>query len=344
MIGVFQKKTSTLMTLVNKLLFIVFLIIITSCEERKEKTFVINGYTQGTTYSIKYHTKKNIITKEYVDSLLDIFDLSMSAYVPNSTISKINNNIDVSLDSLIFFVLSKSIDFCYQTSGMFDVTVSPIVSDWGFGPSRKRKDLDNFDNSLYQVGCDKIRLEGNKLIKQPLVKIDLNGIAQGYTVDYLADHFKYHDIFDFMIEVGGEVICSGNNLGNQWKIGVDAPHDSKKKFAYILKLTDMALATSGSYRNFYYLDSTKISHTINPKTMLPVRNNLISATILYKDCISADAYATTCMSFGLDSAKQFLSNNNILGSLIYLDGADTLYYFSEGFSSFLHKSPGSAPQ
>ena len=214
---------------------------------------------------------------------------------------------------------------------MFDVTVSPIVSDWGFGPSKKRKDLDNFDNSLYQVGCDKIRLEGNKLIKQPLVKIDLNGIAQGYTVDYLADHFKYHDIFDFMIEVGGEVICSGNNLGNQWKIGVDAPRDGKK-FAYILKLTDMALATSGSYRNFYYLDSTKISHTINPR-QCAAQNNLISATILYKDyfcrCLCNCMYV-----IGLDSAKQFLSNNNILGSLIYLDGGDTLYYFSEGFPLF----------
>ena len=332
------------MTLVNRFLFIIFLLIITSCQERTYKTFFIKGYAQGTTYSIKYNTNQNIITKESVDSLLDVIDLSMSTYVSNSTISKINNNIDVSLDSLIYYVLSKSIDLCYQTHGMFDVTVSPIVSDWGFGPSKKRKDSDNLDNSLYQVGCDKILLEGNKLIKQPLVKIDLNGIAQGFTVDYIADYFKYHDVSDFMIEVGGEVICSGNNLDNQWKIGVDAPNNRDDPFAYVLKLTDMALATSGSYRNFYYLDSTKISHTIHPKKLRPVNNQLISATILHKDCMSADAYATACMSFGLDSARYFLTNNNILGSLIYLEGGDTLYYFSEGFSSFLHRSPGSAPQ
>lgn len=329
---------------VNKFGFVLLFIILTSCLKKKHDTFVLSGYAQGTTYTIKYHTKNNIISKKSVDSLLRVIDLSMSSYIPNSTISQINNNIDIPLDSLIYYVLSNSIKICYETNGMFDITVSPIVSDWGFGPNKKRKDLNIIDNSLYDVGCDKITLEQNKLIKNELTQIDLNGIAQGYTVDYLSDFFRSNGIYDFMIELGGEVVCSGDNLGNLWKIGVDAPNNVNKKFAYILKLSDISLATSGSYRNFYYSDSIKISHTINPRKMLPVTNQLISATILHDECMYADAYATACMSFGLDSAKKFLKRKNIVGSLIFVEGDDTLYYFSEGFSSCLQNSSGSAPQ
>ena len=113
---------------------------------------------------------------------------------------------------------------------------------------------------------------------------------------------------------------------------------------YILKLNNISLATSGSYRNYYYADSIKINHTINPKTFYPTSNSLLSATILYNDCMSADAYATACMSLGFEKAKDFLNNNNIMGSLIYVIDKDTINYFSSGFSEFLHTSPGSAPQ
>ena len=112
----------------------------------------------------------------------------------------------------------------------------------------------------------------------------------------------------------------------------------------MLNLTDISLATSGSYRNYYYQDSVKISHTINPKILKPATNKLISATILYADCMSADAYATACMSFGFEDAKIFLEENNIIGSLTYIKEKDTIRYSSSDFSSFLHRSPASAPQ
>ena len=147
-----------------------------------------------------------------------------------------------------------------------------------------------------------------------------------------------------MIEVGGEIRCASNNNGKGWTIAIDEPTDKKRSFAYVLNLNNISLATSGSYRNYYYQDSIKISHTINPKTRKPAINNLISATILYPDCMSADAYATACMSFGLEDAKRFLEKNDIIGVLIYIEGEDTIHYSSKGFSSFLHRSPGSAPQ
>jgi len=325
------------MILVNRKLFIFLLFIFISCQNNL-KQYSIDGYTQGTTYVIKYNHTDRIVNKSVIDSLLLNIDLSMSSYIDSSLISLINQGHDAVLDSLITTVLTKSIEICHQTGGMFDVTIAPWVNYWGFGPDNRRNS--NFKRNLIPstvLGCDQIKIQNNRLIKSDIISIDLNGIAQGFTVDYLSQYLFENSIYDFMIEVGGEIRCSGGNLGSGWKIGIDKPTDKKRDFSFILNLKDMSLATSGSYRNYYYdSDSTKLSHTINPKTLKPVNNDLLSATILYSDCMSADAYATACMSFGLEGAKSFLNKNNIAGCLIYVDQADTLHYFSSNFSSFLH--------
>ncbi|MDC0189390.1 FAD:protein FMN transferase [Flavobacteriales bacterium] len=331
------------MTLVSRLLLLIFFLLSLSCQD-KISTFSILGYTQGTTYNIKYHSFNKQISKQSIDSLLRIIDLSMSNYIPSSTISKLNNNLVVSLDPLINYVISRSIEICYETDGMFDITVSPLVSDWGFGPDKKHQKPNTSNESLYEIGCDKIAVKNNILLKSDIVQIDLDGIAQGFSVDFVSNYLKSQSIDDFMIEIGGEVTCFGNNLGQGWKIGVDAPTDKNRSLGYILKLENLSLATSGNYRNYYYSDSIKISHTINPKTLRPSSNSLLSATVISSDCISADAYATACMAFGLQGAKDFMHQNNIVGSLVYEEGNDTVYYFSDTFSSFLHRSPASAPQ
>ncbi|MAZ58588.1 MAG: thiamine biosynthesis protein ApbE [Flavobacteriales bacterium] len=343
MIGVFQKKMLTLMISVNKIIFLVLFLFV-SCQQNFKK-YSLSGYTQGTTYSIKYNHASNLITKHSIDSLLSVIDQSMSSYIENSTVSSINSGLDVKLDSLISIVLQKSIDICNQTDGMFDITVNPLVNYWGFGPNKSRRlDFSDVENSQYEVGCDKIAIQDDKLIKGNSVSIDLNGIAQGFSVDYIASYLYSQGVSDFMIEIGGEIRCSGDNMQSGWKIGIDTPTDRKRSFVYVLKLNNISLATSGSYRNYYYTDSIKINHTINPKTLYPTSNSLLSATILYDNCMSADGYATACMALGFDNAKDFLNSNNIMGLLIYADGKDTISYFSGGFSEFLHDSPGSAPQ
>ena len=333
------------MILVSRQLFLSILLILISCQNNSLQTYSIYGYAQGTTYVVKYNHDQNVIQKESIDSLLRNIDLSMSSYIDTSILSLINQGYNIVLDSLITKVLQRSIEICYETDGMFDVTVAPLVEYWGFGPNKMRhKSPQEFNFSSDFIGCNKITLQKNTLFKSDSISIDLNGIAQGFTVDYLSQYLINHNINDFMIEVGGEIRCSGDNLGGGWKIGIDKPIDKKRDFAFILNLEDISLATSGSYRNYYYSDAIKISHTINPKTLQPANNELISVTILYPDCMSADAYATACMSFGLQEAQDFLYKNSIIGCLIYVDKGDTLSYFTSGFSSFLHRSPGSAPQ
>ena len=331
------------MTLVSRFFYFFILVLIISCQEIPN-TYTIIGYTQGTTYTVKYNSDNNKILSSDIDSLLNVIDLSMSTYKSNSTISLINNNQAVILDALIEEVIDRSIDICHQTNGMFDITVAPLVDYWGFGNKSITKEFKSIDKLSHKIGCDLLYIENHRLIKSDEVSIDLNGIAQGFSVDHVSNFLLKNGVSDFMVEIGGEVRCSGNNLGNNWKIGIDTPTDQNNDFVYILKLKDISLATSGSYRKYYYKDSIKISHTMNPKTLQPANNRLISATIVYDDCMSADAYATACMSMGFEDAKYFLENNNILGSLIYVNYRDTIHYLSEDFSSLLHRSPGSAPQ
>ena len=325
------------MTLVNKILYISIFLFFFSCQDNVQK-HSLNGFTQGTSYMIKYNHTDDVVSYYAIDSLLQNIELSMSSYIDNSLISLINKGIVVDVDSLLETVLKRSIEICHQTDGMFDVTIAPLVDYWGFGPDKikKKGSSDNSISYSFNIGCDKIRLQNNQIIKPNEVTIDVNGIAQGFTVDYIAQYFHQMNIYDFMIEVGGEIRCSGDNMGDGWKIGIDKPTDRKRGFAFILNLKDISLATSGSYRNYYYSDSIKISHTINPKTLLPADNKLLSATILHNNCMSADAYATACMSFGFISAKFFLEKYKIPGCLIYVENNDTLNYFSSGFSSFLH--------
>ncbi len=326
------------MTLVSK--FILVLILLISCSTNY-KTYSISGYTQGTTYNIKYHTNNLSISKYSIDSLFSIIDNSMSSYISNSNISKINNNKTNKLDSLMAYVIKGSIKVCNETNGMFDITVFPIVRDWGFGP---KSNLKNKTSKSYNIGCDKIKIENGKIIKENNVMIDLNGVAQGFSVDYISKYLLSKNINDFMIEVGGEVKCSGNNLGSNWKIGVQSPNSKEKDFTYILSLNNFSAATSGSYRNFYFEDNKKITHTMNPKTMRPVNNQILSATIVHDECMFADAYATACMAFSVDESKRFLEENEIAGSILYLEEKDTISFFSNKFNQFLHSFPGSAPQ
>ena len=325
------------MILASRLLIIFFFSFLTFCDKNEPERYVLSGYTQGTTYTVKYNHTESVIKKQSLDSLLRNIDLSMSSYVDSSLISLINQGNSIYLDTLLKQVLNRSIEICHETNGMFDVTVAPLVHYWGFGPNKKNSiHFQNIDINPDLVGCDKIFLHGNNIVKSDATLIDLNGIAQGFTVDYLSKYLHKKKIYDFMVEIGGEVLCSGDNLGAGWKIGIDEPKESRQEFAFILNLKNIALATSGSYRNYYYQDTVKISHTMNPKTLKPVSNKLISATVLYSDCMSADAYATACMSFGLKGAKDFLNNHNISGCLIYVSNGDTLSYLTSNFSSFLH--------
>lgn len=307
----------------------------------------ISGNIQGTTYHITYEDRPGRDLKPRIELLLNKFDLSLSSYHEQSIISRINRNEPhVKLDKYFRKVYHKAEEVYHISGGAFDITVGPLVRAWGFGPETKiSADSSKIDSILQFIGMDKISLEGNMIIKQnPHIKLDVNAIAQGYSVDIVAEFLERKGIPNYMVEIGGEVITKGvNDKGEIWKIGIDKPFDNNmipgQNLQAIISLKNMALATSGNYRKFYEKDGLKYSHSINPKTGYPVLSRLLSATVMTGDCMTADAYATAFMIMGLEKSIILLSNQDTLNAfLVYSDeNGNFKTYVTPGMKKFIYK-------
>ncbi|MBQ2587629.1 MAG: FAD:protein FMN transferase [Prevotella sp.] len=292
------------------------------------------GFIFGTTYNITYQHDKDL-GKEILVALNQV-DASLSPFNEKSIITKINNNESVKPDKMFVEVFELAKQISTETHGAFDITVAPMVNAWGFGFKSGTSPTKEVIDSIKEiVGFDKISLKNNKIVKQdPRTTLDCSAIAKGYGCDIVARLFRNKDIKNFMIEIGGEVVTSGiSEKRIPWKIGVTKPTDdslsTNQELQTILNITDMAMATSGNYRNFYYKNGKKYAHTIDPKTGYPVQHNILSATVLASDCATADAYATSFMVLGLDGAKKILEQHpELMAYFIYSDqkGHNAVWY------------------
>ncbi|MCB0761588.1 MAG: FAD:protein FMN transferase [Flavobacteriales bacterium] len=326
--------------------FILFLFFaITACDSANDQqasspsnSRTIQGEAQGTTYTITY-LNADTDYKQEVDSILNRFDQDISLWVPGSLINNINgvdrkDSIFVFFDETKYFsvLFDFSRDIWRKTNGSFDPTVYPLVEAWGFG-LKNREDMNQakVDSLLLCIGFDptsidmieeeeEYRYVQTQIYKgNPQVRLDFNAIAQGYAVDLLGDLLKEKGIEHFMIELGGEVLCKGHNdKGAPWRIAIDKPTDGAREFQAIANVTDRAIATSGSYRKFYEEEGIRYSHTIDPRTGYPVSHSLLSATVMARDCGTADAYATAFMVMGVEQTIEFLETNPELGLDVYL--------------------------
>ncbi len=312
-----------------KYFVIPFLILLSSCSYFSKGVYLINeGGIQGTSYHIIYQSPDSIDYHDSISNILHQFDLSLSSYIPNSIISRVNkNDPNVKLDKYFIDVYNKSYDVYEQSNGLFDITVAPLVNAWGFGPEKKiHIDKTIIDSLLQFIGMGNVTLEDGKIVKKdPRVKIDVNAIAQGYSCDVIARFFDKMGIKNYLVEIGGEIHARGKNReGKTWRVGIDKPVEGNmtpgEELQTVVGLKNRSLATSGNYRKFIEENGVKYAHTINPKTGYPVKSNLLSATIVAKDCITADAYATVCMVAGLKKSIEIIEKNgNLEAYLIYND-------------------------
>jgi FAD:protein FMN transferase len=282
-----------------------------ACKQPEPQKVTISGEAQGTTYSITYYSEKGFTLKKDVDSLLLAFDFSLSTYNPQSLVTRINNNEENLADEFLLTVLAKSLEISEATDGAFDVTAGPIFNAWGFGHTPKAKtDSAGIQQLFKHIGYKKVRFEGNRIFKEDsMLTMNFNAIAQGYSVDVVAEFLKNKGINNFIIEIGGEIRASGKKAnGEAWKVGIDKPVEDaeQRQLQAIISLNDKSLATSGNYRKFYVENGQKYSHTIDLKTGFPSRNNLLSATVVADNCMAADAYATAFMAMGLEKSVDFL--------------------------------------
>jgi thiamine biosynthesis lipoprotein len=308
--------------------FLLIALVLYGCSRPREYA-EINGLTQGSTYHIVVETFPGLDIgdmRQKVEELLHQVDNSLSIYNGSSVISLINNNTSDKTDSLFREVFRASAMISEQSNGLFDITVGPLVESWGFGPDAMRRfDETKLDSLMALVGMDKVKLEGDRLIKSaPGVFIDVNAIAQGYTVDLLVKMLAANGVRECLVEVGGEVRTVGDKGGVGWRVGIDRPVDSNNipgiDLQAVIRLDNSALATSGNYRKFYIENGIKYSHTIDPHTGYPVRHTLLSATVVASSCAAADAWATACMVAGKDAAISMIAEHDYLeGYLVFSD-------------------------
>jgi len=312
----------------NKNVFIIGLFFLnTLCLFSQDHVIKMEGYAQGSTYHITYIDQQNRDFQPDIENILIDFDNSVSTYIPNSIISRINSNQkNVIVDNYFITCFNKAKEVWKNTDDAFDPTVYPLVNAWGFGPGKKQKiEKTKIDSILKFVGFDLIKLKGNKVVKKdPRVALDFNAFAQGYSVDVVSEFLNSKGITGYIVEIGGEVYAKGKNInGEFWKIGIEKPIDNKESdnpLKAIVNLENLAIATSGNYRRFIIEDGVKYAHHLDPKTGYPTKNNLLSASIFSKECITSDAYATGILVMGLEKSKVFLeSHPEIQAYLIYSD-------------------------
>src|SRR5687768_5763370 len=298
--------------------------------------FQINGTAQGTTYHITYYAVESLVSKTQIDSILDKIDSSLSLYKSYSLINQFNNSKNgLLVDEHFIKVVKKAQQVYKNTNGLFDITVYPLTTAWGFGSQKpdSTPDAAMIREILSCVNSGLLYWKGSKLMKKkPCVKIDANGIAQGYSVDVLADFFEQKGIKNYLIELGGEIRIKGRKPGNEkMSVGIETPGE-EADFSLIEKIVYLdkgAITTSGNYRRYYESEGKKISHLLNPKTGYSLQNELISVTVYAKDAITADGYDNAIMAMGLKEGLAFVDKNkNLAAHFIYRknDGtvADTM--------------------
>jgi len=286
-----------------------------------------------------YYDSLNRDFSESINIILEKIDSSMSLYRDNSIINAFNNSSNgIAIDSLLAEVVMHSLRYAQETNGAFDITVGPLVKAWGFHAKKGEMPEDKTIRDLMKfIGSEMIELNNLFLGKKhPKVKIDVNAIAQGFTVDQIAQNFENEGIGNYLIEVGGEVRTLGKSpRGAHWLVGVDKPDDnalSGDNLQVIIKLSGESLVTSGNYRKFFVKDGVKYSHTIDAQTGYPVSHSLLSATVLDSTATRADALATAFMVMGKERVIEWLlSNPGIEAYLVYSDEkGDFQVWMSEG--------------
>ena len=312
----------------KKFIFISLFISLFSCNSSIEKKSFLNlkGFTQGTTYTIKYQDLLERNFTNSIDSILNEIDIQLSTYDSSSFISCINNAEDSCFNleekNLFSFCFNFSKIIHHKTNGLFNPAVYPLVNYWGFY-NNSDPIIDSIyiiDSLLVHINLDsnfKINKVGNELFickKNKNSKLDFNAVAQGYSVDLVSEFLEGKGINNYLVEIGGELSSKGvNKSGDFWKIGIEKPVDSSLigqfGFQRIVELKNTSLATSGSYRKFKMVNGRKVSHSINPHTGFPVINSLLSVTVICKKAASADALATSFMLMGKEKTIEYISEN-----------------------------------
>ena len=318
-------------------------LLISACESKPSGP-QITGLTMGTSYSIQW-SDDNLTIDEHalsleVDARLERINALMSTYIADSELSQFNQSRDTgwhAVDIELATLVDQALTICQQSKGAFDVTVGPLVNLWGFGANDANFQFPSdteINITMRSIGCQHLqtRLSPPAINKNLSdIYVDLSAIAKGYAVDQLAAILDNHGLNNYMVEIGGEVKAKGvAPHGNPWRIGIETPLAQRSHIEAIISLTDIAVATSGDYRNYFEHEGQRYSHTIDPLNGYPVKHQLASVTVLHESTALADAWATAFMVLGANESLRLANIYGLSGLLITREGEQ---YLSTSFGN-----------
>jgi thiamine biosynthesis lipoprotein len=338
-----QSKTVTgLLKKASFLVFISVVLLLTGCDSGPE-IIKISGSKMGTTYHVTVVADQPAPDDlaERIDAVLDIVDHSMSTYKAASELSQFNDlavgsSQQISADFARVLAVSKTV--WERSGGAFDPTVGPLVDLWGFGPIATDvvPEQAQIDAAKAELGFQYLTLNNSELAKSKAVRVDLSAVAKGYAVDLVADLLEMLALPDYLVEVGGEMRLSGSNPeGMPWRVAIELP-SLMPQVERIIEVQDMAVATSGDYRNYFEQQGVRYSHTIDPRTGRPITHSLASVTVLAEQCADADAWATAFMVLGDKDGMALANELAIPLYMLVKDGAGFKAIHSRAFEPYLN--------
>ncbi|MGY8814254.1 MAG: FAD:protein FMN transferase [Gammaproteobacteria bacterium] len=334
--------------LVQKISILILFLLPIACNAPAGRPIIINGMTMGTVYSVTLsseHVEKKIELVNDINSILDDINQKMSTYISDSELSNINQSSNtewITISEELFQVIQSAQDISAQTNGAFDITIGAIVNLWGFGSTKAMQSIPDptkLDNVLQVSGHKNIELnEAPFSIKKSSseIKLDLSGIAKGYAVDRIALYLDKQGIDNYLVDIGGEVKAKGlNSMAKTWRIGIEKPLTTTREIKRIISLNNMAMATSGDYRNFFDHEGIRYSHTIDPVTGWPVIFSDISVTVLNNSSMIADALATAIMVMGPEHGFNYAKSHDIPALFIMMKDEQLNEFFTDTFLPYL---------
>lgn len=298
--------------------------VLVSCSKQPQR-IQYEGITQGSYFSIIYYDDEGREFEHEIDSIFKEVDNSVSLWNENSIIRKVNRNEDVVVNQIFkdnFEWARKASEF---SDGAFDATIGPLVSAWGFHYKKELEMTQEMVDSIRQlVNYQNIEIVDDKVVKaNPNMTLDFNAVAQGYTTDLIGKFLESKGIYNYLVDVGGEIMARGTKPNSDlWTIGIEKPAEkfnSERSVQIKIQLKDKGIVTSGNYRKYIEKDGVRYSHSINPKTGYPVEHNLLSATVIADNAAWADCLATICMLVGKEKASKLLEDQGVEAYFIYVD-------------------------
>ncbi|EAQ97893.1 Membrane-associated lipoprotein involved in thiamine biosynthesis [Congregibacter litoralis KT71] len=331
--------------------------LLSACDSGPQRV-VLNGATMGTTWSVIYASPEKagatvspVELRALIEGELEAINQALSTYIPDSEISRLNaaqGPASVTLSPRFARVLDAALSLSNVTEGAYDVTVGPLVELWGFG-TRSREGTPpsdaEIDEAMARVGSRKLSWDaGRATLGRPAgMRIDLSSIAKGYAVDELSALLAEQGIANSLVEIGGELRASGvRPEGSLWRLAVESPDPSKARFIEAIAVSDAAVATSGDYRNYFEYEGRRYSHLVDPRTGYPVAHDLVSVTVVHKNCMIADALATALIVLGQEAALALAEREGIAAHFVSRGDDGLEVHYTPAFESYRQSSQADA--